>query len=177
MGFPLAGIMNLLGGGVMESALDFAKTQLDKIFPPQMTQEQKMTAITTMASAIEKRDSSIAEVKGNIMVAEMQQGDNFTKRARPSIIYTGLAIVALNYAVFPIFTWIVRCIALIGGVEVMDQIPAPPQLNLPVAFWGTWGGVAGVYAIGRTAEKKGGTNNQVMNTLISLITGNKPLAK
>lgn len=69
--------------------------------------------------------------KERIMVAELEQGDSYTKRARPTIVYVGL---------------IGAIIDAIGTIE----------FTLPPDFWYVWGGVCGVYMMGRTVEKRGG---------------------
>ncbi|GAF76803.1 unnamed protein product [marine sediment metagenome] len=83
--------------------------------------------------------------KERIMVAELQQGDKFTKRARPMIIYVGLA------------------------AAIIDAVEAIP-FTMPDNFWVVWAGVCGVYVLGRSAEKygKGGK-------LAAAITGSKIL--
>jgi len=82
--------------------------------------------------------------KERILVAELQQGDNYTKRARPTIVYVGLigAIVdAINYIDF----------------------------TMPSDFWYVWAGVCGVWIIGRSAEKVGSRGR-----LTAAVTGGKP---
>ena len=92
------------------------------------------------------------DAQREITVAELRQDDEYTKRARPTIVYTGLVIMAVNYAVAP---WLAR----LAGTDL-------PPVEFPEAFWIAWGGVVGVYAIGRTAEKRG-----TANRLTRLITG------
>lgn len=75
------------------------------------------------------------EAKERILVAELTQGDAYTKRARPTIIYAGLAMMAWNY-----------CLCPLAGFK---------ELALPEEFWLAWGGVVGVYSWGRTTEKRG----------------------
>lgn len=72
-----------------------------------------------------------------VIVAELNQSSVFVKAARPSIIYVGLVIM-LWTAIAPTF----------GAAPVV----------MPDMFWISWSGVAGAYAIGRTAEKKGSTS-------------------
>ena len=92
------------------------------------------------------------QAKERIIVAELQQGDNYTKRARPTIIYAGLFIVFAD--------WLAGVVAALGW----PSIALPP---IPVEFWVTWGGVTGTYAIGRSAEKRG-----VENSFTRIVTGN-----
>lgn len=82
--------------------------------------------------------------KEKIMVAELQQGDKFTKRARPTIVYVGLLA------------------ALFDGLGY-DWA----KFTMPPDFWYIWGGVCSVWVIGRSAEKYGAANG-----LVKAITGN-----
>ncbi len=88
------------------------------------------------------------EAKEKIMVAELQQTDNYTKRARPTIIYGGLAILALNHVLLPWAAWF--------GIHIFSKAINLPSITLPSEFWIAWGGVCGVYAFGRSKEKLAG---------------------
>lgn len=87
-----------------------------------------------------------------VIVAEMQSGDNYTRRARPTVVYAGLAAMAVNHIVLP---WI----AYYSGNP-------PPSIEIPGIFWTAWGGVVATWSVGRTMEKRGATNKAV-----GLITG------
>ncbi len=91
------------------------------------------------------------DARKQVLVAELQHGDAYTKRARPTIIYVGLAVIVLNYVVLP---WLTR----LGG-------PGLPPIDLPDAFWYAWSGVAGAYALGRSYEKATGKRNGVSRAL------------
>lgn len=93
--------------------------------------------------------NSVLAAKERVLVAELEQGDRFTKRARPSVVYVGLAFIGVNYVLFPCLAWILALIAGIWNV----QLPELPSLALPGHFWAAWGGVCGTYAIGRSVEK------------------------
>jgi len=105
--------------------------------------------------AIKLEEVMIVEMnaKKDVIVAEMQQGDLYTKRARPTLVYAGLGIVIINHMILP---WI----AHFAGTVI-------PTIDMPVEFWIAWGGVTGSWVIGRSAEKRG-----MQNKLISAITGN-----
>jgi hypothetical protein len=92
-----------------------------------------------------------------IIAAEMASGDNYTKRARPTVVYAGLAMIAVNYLLVPMTQQLFGD----GTVE-----PYP----LPVEFWAAWGGVVGLWTVGRSAEKRG-----INNKATTVITGNKAL--
>ena len=86
--------------------------------------------------------------KASIMIAELKQDDKYTKRLRPTIGYSGLALVLVQIA------------AQLAGKEI----------TIPMEFWVSWGGLLSVYSIGRSAEKRGNGNKAT-----ALITGSKLL--
>lgn len=123
------------------------------------TDKDRLELQSKMEEILQKRDSEIEQTiraemsaKERILVAELTQGDNFTKRARPTILYSGVVFIGINNVVFPIVSYF-------AGMGV-------PHLELPQEFWWTWGSISSVYAIGRSAEKRG-----VRSKLTSLITG------
>lgn len=83
-----------------------------------------------------------------IITAEMQHGNGYTKNARPTIVYAGL------------FMFIVQMIG--SGFDVTFEIPSD--------FIYTWGGVCGVWVMGRSAEKFGAGG--VVGKAAGIITGN-----
>ncbi len=102
--------------------------------------------------SIEKTIRKELEAKERILVAELTQGDSYTKRARPTILYSGVVFTFLNYVFFPVLTHFT------GN--------SMPPLELPEQFWWTWGGISSTYVVGRSAEKRG-----VRNKVTSFITG------
>ena len=64
------------------------------------------------------------EAKSAVLQAELSQGDPFTKRARPAVVYAGLAFIFLNHVLSPI-------VAAFGGLQI-------PNLALPGEFWWAW---------------------------------------
>lgn len=104
-----------------------------------------------METLLQKRDSEIeqtaraeTQARERVLVAELTQGDNFTKRARPSVVYIGLIFIALNHVIGP---WAAYFI----GTEI-------PEITLPTEFWVAWGGIVATWSIGRTMEKRGQHN-------------------
>ena len=134
------------------SVADFAGTVIERFFPPKMTDAEKAQAQVQLQEMIQKREDALVEAKKSIIVSEMQQGDNFTKRARPTLVYAGLVFIALVHVIFPIA-------AFFTGRPM-------PQLALPGEFWAAWGGVCSIWVIGRSAEKRGAANK-----LVNMITG------
>jgi hypothetical protein len=81
--------------------------------------------------------------KERVLVAELAQGDNFTKRARPSIVYAGLAFILGDL--------VARYVAHFSGQPI-------PATMIPDQFWWSWGGITATWAVGRSFEKVGAGN-------------------
>ena len=116
-----------------------------------LTKEEKEQFKIDMASLVQERDSDIEEtirtrlkVKETILVAELTQGDKYTKRARPTVVYAGLGFIFYIYCLVPV-------VAKIFGSDM-------PPLTLPDAFWAGWSGIVATWSIGRTMEKRGASN-------------------
>lgn len=112
-------------------------------------------AVTQRMAVIEQSIQARFKMVSNVIESEMRSGDNFTKRARPSLVYFGMIVIFLNYLLFP---WISH----FGGA-------APPSIELPEEFWYAWTGVVGLWVVGRSAEKSG-THNKATRA----ITGSEP---
>ena len=106
----------------------------------------------TQASEIEQTVRAEVGAKERILVAELQQGDNFTKRARPMVVYAGLGFLLINNIIMPWVTYL-------SGQEV-------PTIELPDMFWAGWSGIVATWSIGRTFEKRG-----VQSKVTSIVTG------
>lgn len=152
MGF----ISNLIGGGAA-SVIGEVGNVIDKF---NLSPEQKNEFKLQMEALLQKRDSELEqslraemEAKERVTVAELAQGDNYTKRARPSVVYAGLAFIFLNYCVIP-------------AIQLVSGSAAGAGLELPSDFWWAWGGVVGTWSIGRSFEKAGASNS-----LTRMITG------
>lgn len=155
--------MDITGIG---SVADFAKGIMDRFFPKQMSQEEKAKAQLDLETLIGERDQKVAEAKASIIVAEMQQGDKFTKRARPMVVYSGLVFIGLVHVAFPLIASIVQIFCSVRGITNTLILPS---LTLPTQFWWAWGSVVSVWELGRTWEKANGPGNK----LVDLITGGK----
>ena len=108
-------------------------------------------AIMAHQVEMEKTLQTELQAKERIIVAEMQQSDNFTKRARPSVVYIFLIIV----------------IGALARPMIFGETPVVLQ-QMPTEFWQVFGGVMSVWMLGRTAEKFGGK----VGSLGKKITGN-----
>ena len=129
-----------------------------------LSSEEKQKFTLELESLLQKRDSEIEQTirteldaKSKIIQAEMAQGDNFTKRARPMVVYVGLGVIVLNY-----------CIAPLVAVFIGKQIP---ELILPTEFWVAWGGIVATWSIGRSSEKRG-----ARDVVTTTLTGNKAVS-
>ena len=147
--------------------LNAAKWIGDKIFPPEMDPADRAAKEQVIAEMMAERDKA----KASIIVAEMAQSDNYTKRARPTVVYAGLAMIAINHVIFPI---VGRGVALWGDVAQLAQItPLIEPVVLPTAFWTAWGGIVSTWVLGRSIEKKGAQGK--LGQVAEMITGAKSL--
>lgn len=125
-----------------------------------LSKEEKQEFKLEMQSRLMQLESELEETyrkeldaRQEIIKAELTQGDNYTKRARPTIVYAGMLFIFLVYVIVPV-------IAYISGADQM------PDIQLPNEFWWAWGTVVGVYGVGRSAEKMG-----ITNKLTNFMTG------
>lgn len=129
--------------------------------------------LATVFSQVEQTHRAELNAKEKIIVAELNQGDKFTKRARPAIVYWGILLITICYVIFPLITGLILTlqgeliVTLENGNKVINQLPT---IKLPQEFWWAWSSVVGIYAIGRSAEKYG-----VRNKMVDAITGNNAL--
>ena len=79
------------------------------------------------------------ESRATMIEAEMAQGDKFTKRARPTLVYAGLVMFFLEF--------IVRAGLVIRGLDM------PEGTIVPGPFIIGWSGAVSVWMVGRSAEK------------------------
>ena len=113
---------------------------------------EMQSRLMQMEKDMEETYRTELETRADIIKSEMAQGDKFTKRARPTIIYAGLIFMFILHVLVPV-------IAYIAGADI-------PKINMPEEFWWAWGTVVGVYGVGRSAEKLG-----VANKITNLATG------
>lgn len=118
---------------------------------------QLKQVVAARESEIEQTIRKNLEAKERILVAELAQGDVYTKRARPTVVYFGLVMIALNYFVVP-------TISMLAGRP-------PTPFDLPVEFWAAWGGIVATWAVGRSFEKVGAGNK-----VTRAVTGDKPIS-
>jgi len=141
--------MDITGFG---KVAELAKGIIDKIFPDKMSAAEKAEAQIKIQEMLQAHDSSLIAAQKEIMISEMGQGDSYTKRARPTIVYSGLLFIFLVHVIFPMISYATK--------------EALPELALPGEFWWAWTGVCGVWIMGRSMEKNGATDK-----IVKMITG------
>lgn len=150
------GLLDGIFGGAAEGLVKGIGGIIDSVTT---TDEERMAAKLKVQQLIhaenqetEKTLRRELEAKERILVAELQQSDGYTKRARPSIVYAGL-VIALGSATAKF---------LGSDVDVAGLVP--------VEFWWAWGGVTGTWVVGRSMEKRG-----ISNGFSQKVTGSKLL--
>lgn len=136
------------------SIANFASTIINKIFPPSADPQAKLNAQIEIQKMLEDRENAVINAQKEIVVSEMSQGDNFTKRARPTVVYAGLAFIFFDHVALPIYSFF--------------SSGAVPNVSLPSEFWWAWTGCVGIWMVGRTMEKRGSTSE-----IVAKITGGK----
>lgn len=144
MGFDLTGL---------GSIADFASSIVERIWPEKMSEADKTAAVLQVQKALEERENKMIDAQRAIIVSEMEQGDAFTKRARPTVVYAGLLFIFLVHVVMPF-------------AEAFGAQGLPRNLSLPSEFWWAWSGVCGIWIFGRSMEKRGSKDK-----IIKAITG------
>lgn len=139
----------LIGGITGLSGL--VSSVLDRFWPPQMEEKDKAAMQAALTIQLEEFIARREAAQRDVMVEELRQGDPYTKRARPTIVYAGLAFIFLVHVALPVAGWV-------SVIARGAPLPDAPALALPAEFWWAWTGVCGLYAIGRTIEKRGGTD-------------------
>lgn len=144
-------ILSKIFSGSLTSVIDSVGGVIDKF---SLSKEEKQEFKLEMQSRLMQMEKELEETyraelesRSDIIKSEMAQGDRFTKRARPAIIYSGLIFIFIVHVLVPV-------IAYIAGTPG-DQLP---EINLPEEFWWAWATVVGVYGAGRSAEKMGASN-------------------
>ena len=137
----LGKVFSAAGGGLV-------KTVGGLVDDLHLSGEEKQDFKLKFETLLQQRDSAIeqtirAELNAKMQVvrAELLQGDTYTKRARPTVIYFGLLVIFFNYCLVPL-------VQTFMGTELQP-------FALPTEFWFAWGGIVSTYAIGRSAEKRG----------------------
>ncbi|MCR8914372.1 hypothetical protein FDP08_12165 [Marinobacter panjinensis] len=169
----------LFAGGVGD-VIEKVGSTIDRF---NLSREEKQAFKLELQQVLMERESEIEqtirknlEAEERILLAELQQGDTYTKRARPSVVYFGLIMIALNYFVLPL------SLLVSGNADQLKQCTTEETKSggvikncedrtmfpLPGEFWVAWGGIVATWAIGRSFEKANSSNK-----FSRLVTGNK----
>jgi hypothetical protein len=157
MANPIWKFLEVTAGSLVESVggiiddLNLSKEEKEQ-FKLQMAEQVRQDRLMTEETI--RRELAVTE---KVIVSELTQGDVYTKRARPTIVYAGLAFIGLNYVFFPLVYWLISLIAYFLAADVTG-IPQPPPLDMPEEFWWMLGSVVSVWSIGRTVERRGVSN-------------------
>jgi hypothetical protein len=92
-------------------------------------------------------EAAVVDAQKAIIVAEMNQSDPYTKRARPTIVYAGLLAIFLVNVILPYISYFTKAVV--------------PPIELPSDFWYVWGGVCGIWIVGRSYERVKGKTNTI----------------
>jgi len=139
----------------ISAVANLAGDVIERIWPKDASNEDKLKAKTEVTALMVGVQQAVIGAQEAVTVAELQQEDKFTKRARPSVVYFGLVFIFINHVLPNIFS---AC-----GVDVEMQ-----EVELPKAFWYAWTGICSVWAVGRSFEKTGSANK-----IVKMITGGK----
>jgi hypothetical protein len=147
------------------SIADLAKTCIEKWGPQDPA--EKAQATLEMQRVLQERENAVVNAQKEIIVSEMSQGDAYTKRTRPTVVYTGLVFILLVHVVFPLAK---ASIILLRDTppEAILALNQASQISLPDQFWWAWTGLCGIWMIGRSREKLG-----ITDKLTSFITDSK----
>ena len=118
---------------------------LDKFFPDKMSDNDKAVISLEIQKLVVSETENLVNAQKEVMVAEIKSDVGYVRRARPTIAYTGLAIIVINFCIFPIIAW--------SFLKITGSTIELPTLNIPTDFWYVWGTVVGIYSFGRTTEK------------------------
>jgi hypothetical protein len=102
----------------------------------------------------DQTQAKLDEERSKVLLAELQSGDAFTRRARPAVVYAGLLFIFALHVLLPVISFF--------------QGKAAPSFVLPQEFWWSWTGVVSVWVLGRSYEKV-----NVPGTISKAITGSK----
>jgi len=111
-----------------------------------MKLELEKVITARMAMANEQANTEMT-AKSQVLQSELASGDNYTRRARPTIVYAGLFLMIANYCIIPL-------VQQFAGIEVKP-------FALPSEFWMSYTGITATWSIGRSMEKRGSQNKAV----------------
>lgn len=130
-------IQDILGGTLLDSIKglisQFHMSPEDKA----KLQAQLEAEKDTIVAAEHDYNAKLNDIAGQNIRAEESSGDKFTERARPAVIWVGLAMFLWNY-----------CLVPTAGLHWHI-----PSLPIPDTFAEIWGVVSTGYVFNRTVDK------------------------
>jgi len=154
----VAWLSNLIGGGGAK-LVESIGSVIDNLHTSESEKAEAKVQLGELERqwAVEQESTYRKEIgaRERVMVAELTQGDQYTKRARPTVVYAGLVAMVLNEIMLP---WV----AHFTGQVV-------PMIELPTAFWAGWSGIVATWVVSRTAERRG-----VTSSAVRMVTGGQP---
>jgi len=152
MGFDIS---SLFTGGI-SGILDGISKVVDQFhLSPEEKQKLQLETQKLLQDKFTEMENTLRatiSARSEIIKAELASGDNYVRRARPTIAYAGIAYIGINKVLFPILARVLML--FVSNVDKIHLLTAPLP-DLPAAFWTAWAGVTGSWVIGRTMEKKG----------------------
>ncbi len=149
----MATIKELLTNGITEGIRGINNAGITD--PVKLDAEIKAIA-TRQADLAEEEYRKLTDTqKQALMVAEMSQGNDFTKNARPMVVYAGLFFIFIVHVVIPL-------LAFISPEKSYNKT----TFILPEQFWWAWSSVVSVWVLGRSYEKI-----NAPNMISKIITG------
>ena len=148
---PITGLVGAIGGVIDSLTTTDEEKNAAKV-------EFARLAAATEFQMIQELTKEL-EAKERVIVAELQQGDNYTKRARPTVVYVGLGAFLFNYVLAP-------TVATLLGTTLTP-------VEFPAEFWMGWSGIVMTWSVGRSFEKRAVTQTGDSSTsrLVKIITG------
>lgn len=126
---------------------------------------QVQEIITRRIESADRLEAERMKMVADVVKAEMQSGDTYTKRTRPMIARWGLYVIVANYVALPAIGSLVTAVS--GALLEMGPF------DLPAEFWWSWGGVVAVWSAGRSGERMAKANTTLAR-MSGLITGSGP---
>lgn len=139
----------MVATALLDLGVGLAKKIAGRFFAESMTEDERAAADRELLAMIQAESIAWTNAQRDVLVAELTQGDNFTKRARPWIIYAGLILVGVNSVLFALLNGLVILLgAAEAGAVTFSAIAPPPE------FWVAWGGAVSVYVWKRDQTKQ-----------------------
>lgn len=135
-------------GALLQTALGPVTDLVDKLHTSQEERGalrlQLLEAQLTLAQKLLENEVQLAESKAKVITAEATGQSWLQRNWRPLLMVTFGMIVAWNYIVVDLLTWV---LALVGVQSL------PPRLEVPEGMWTLLTIGIGGYIAGRSAEK------------------------